>query len=337
MLQTMLEKEYGIKVDGSIQLDSYEALRGNGWLYFPATAEHYQEEDLIELGKIAEHLRNFGDRHVPVFVPSKEGKYLTTWENKNYCVLASQQAERRSTMKLGRKLAKFHERGRRIPFPIERSKRIGQWKELWVKRLEQMEKVWNGLLFQTPEDEFERMFVESFPYYLGLTENAIQFLVDTEIDDDPTEVDNGTVCHERFSKKSWGQEFLLKNPFDWVFDHRSRDLAEWTRERYFYNIQTYEPEVKRFFEEYQSIAPLSSFSWKLLYARIMFPLHYFECVEKYYLTRSEQNKKLLEEQLTKILRQSKENERFLGSFFYLVGAPVKKFNLSIPEWLYTVR
>ena len=48
-----------------------------------------------------------------------------------------------------------------------------------------MEKVWNGLLFQTPEDEFQRMFIDSFPYYIGLTENAIQYLVDTEIDDEP--------------------------------------------------------------------------------------------------------------------------------------------------------
>ncbi|XJZ26806.1 spore coat putative kinase YutH [Bacillota bacterium Lsc_1132] len=337
MLQNLLEKEYGIKVEGSVKLDSYVALRGNGWLYFPAKAEDQQEEDIIELGQIADHLRNYGDRHVPVFVPSKDGQFLTTWENKNYCVLASRHAGQQQRMKLGRKLAKFHERGRRIPFTIQRSKRIGQWKELWEKRLEQMEKVWNGLLFQTPEDEFERMFIESFPYYMGLTENAIQYLVDTEIDDEPKEVDHGTVCHERFSKRSWGTDFFMKNPFDWVFDHRSRDLAEWTRERYFHNIQTYELDVKRFFEEYQTIAPLSPFSWKLLYSRILFPLHYFDCVEKYYLTRSEQDKKVLEEQLTKILRQSKEYERFLGGFFYIVGAPVKKFNLTIPEWLYAVR
>ena len=112
-----------------------------------------------------------------------------------------------------------------------------------------MEKVWNGLLFQTPEDEFERMFIDSFPYYIGLTENAIQYLVDTEIDDEPMETDSGTVCHERFSKRHGGQlnNYMIKNPFDWVFDHRSRDLAEWTRERYLHNYQTYDMECETIF------------------------------------------------------------------------------------------
>lgn len=338
MLRKLLEKEYGIvNVEESIKLDSYEALRGNGWYYFAAQAGNRQEEEILELGQIAEHLRNLGDSHVPVFVATKEGKLITNWENANYCVLASRQADRHQKMKLGRKLAKFHERGRRVPFAIERSSRIGQWKSLWEKRLEQMEKVWNGLLFQTPEDEFERMFIESFPYYMGLTENAIQYLVDAEIDDDPTDADSGTVCHERFSSKSWGANYYLKDPFDWVFDHRSRDLAEWTRERYFHNMQTYQPNVRRFFDEYQGITPLSSFSWKLLYARILFPLHYFDCIEQYYLTRSEQDKKVLEEKLGKILRQSREYEQFLGVFFQIAGAPVRKLKLTMPEWLYAIK
>ncbi|MDP4172039.1 MAG: spore coat protein YutH, partial [Bacillota bacterium] len=276
----------------------------------------------------------YGDRHVPYFLPTKEGKLVTKWEDNNYCVLASRQEETSTyTQNWGRKLAKFHERGVTVPFQVERTSRIGKWKELWEKRLEQMEKVWNGMLFQTPEDEFDRMFIESFPYYMGLTENAIQFLVDTEIDDKAEAMDNGTVCHERFSSTSWGKRYLIKNPFDWVFDHRSRDLAEWTRERYFQNTQTYQGDVKQFFDDYQTIEPLSSFSWRLLFARLLFPLHFFECIEMYYITRSEQDKKIIEEQLQKMLKQSREHESFLRSFFQVAGAPIRKLKLPMPEWL----
>jgi spore coat protein YutH len=334
MLQKMLENQYGIKVEEYLKLDTYDALRGNGWLYLISRPGGKEETDISELEKIAEHLRNYGDQHVPIFLPTKEGSLITTWEKDQYCVLANRQIEnQQKKLKLGRKLAKFHERGRRVPFQIERSSRIGEWKGLWEKRLEQMEKVWNGLLFQTPEDEFERMFIESFPYYMGLTENAIQYLVDSEIDDEPGETDAGTVCHERFTKSSWGANYYIKNPFDWVFDHRSRDIAEWTRERYFRNIQTYDLELKQFYADYQSISPLSSFSWRLLYARLLFPLHYFDCIESYYITRSEQEKKVLEEDLSKILRQSTDYERFLGSFFQLTGAPIKRLNLPQLEWL----
>jgi spore coat protein YutH len=337
MFEELLENLYGVKVQEHVKVNSHQALRGNGWVYLFSGTGSRNEEDINELEQLAGHMRNYGDLHVPVFLSTKEGKLIAEWENNQYCVLAVQQKSNRQPpqkQKLGRKLAKFHERGRMVPFQIQRLSRIGKWKQLWEQRLEQMEKVWNGLLFQTPEDEFERLFIDSFPYYMGLTENAIQYLVDTEIDDNPTETDNGTVCHERFSAMSWGEDFLLKNPFDWVFDHRSRDLADWTRERYFRNNQTYQLDVKNFFQEYLSAAPLSPFSWKLLYSRILFPLHYFETVENYYITRSEQQKKLLEEQLTKILRQSAEYERFLGSFYELAGAPIKRINLAKPEWLH---
>lgn len=333
MLRQMLEKQYGIKVDEQVKLDTYDALRGNGWVYLVSKPRGKDENDISELERIAQHLRNYGDGHVPIFLPTKDGTLITTWEKDQYCVLANRQSEKQKKHQLGRKLAKFHERGRRIPFQIERSSRIGQWKTLWEKRLEQMEKVWNGLLFQTPEDEFERLFIESFPYYMGLTENAIQYLVDTEIDDDPLESDSGTVCHDRFTKNSWGAEYYIKNPFDWVFDHRSRDLAEWTRERYFRNIQTYDKELKQFFMDYQSISPLSSFSWRLLYSRLIFPLHYFECIENYYITRSEQDRKLLEEQLGRILMHSGEYEQFLASFYHLSGAPIRQLHLPQLEWL----
>jgi spore coat protein YutH len=334
MLENLLEKQYGVKVQEHVKVNSYEALRGNGWVYLFPNPGNRNEDEISELEQIAEHMRNVGDSHVPVFLPSKEGKLLTKWENNQYCVLAVRQTNKRLPQKLGRKLAKFHERGRMVPFQIQHLSRIGQWKGLWEQRLEQMERVWNGLLFQTPEDEFERQFIDSFPYYMGLTENAIQYLVDTEIDDNPAEGDSGTVCHERFSFMSWGTDYLIKNPFDWVFDHRSRDLAEWTRERYLRNNQTYQLDVKNFFQEYLSVAPLSPFSWKLLYSRILFPLHYFECVENYYITRSEQEKKAFEEHLSKILNQSGEYERFLGSFYELAEAPIKRLNLLKPEWLY---
>jgi spore coat protein YutH len=332
MLEKLLEKQYGISVQERVRVNSFEALSGNGWYYLFPHPGNRDEEEVYELEQIAAHMRNYGDLHIPVFLYSKEGKLITEWENNQYCVIAVQQTNNRKPpqQKLGRKLAKFHERGRMVPFQIQRSSRIGQWKQLWEQRLEQMEKVWNGLLFQTPDDEFESQFIDSFPYYMGLTENAIQYLVDAEIDEEPTEYDNGTVCYERFSARSWGTDFLLKNPFEWVFDHRSRDLAEWTRERYFRNNQTYQLDVKKFFQEYTSIAPISTFSWKLLYSRILFPLHYFQCVENYYSTRSEQEKKTLEEHLSKILRQSKDYERFLGNFYELAGAQVK---LAKPEWL----
>ncbi|AGK55479.1 spore coat putative kinase YutH [Bacillus sp. 1NLA3E] len=333
MIQLWLERNYGIKADEEIKIGNYSACRRGDQLYFLIRPVNKDTDELSELQTIALHLSQNGDSSVPLFFPAKNGELLSQWENDKACVLVSKSVERRKITKLGRKLGKFHKRGRSLQYPIKKISRLGQWKELWEKRLDQMENVWNGKLFQFPENEFERMFLESFPYYMGLAENAIQYLVDTELDETPTEIDHGTICHERFSSSTWGDSILTKNPFEWVLDHGSRDLAEWTRERYFYNTQTYEPDLKGFFADYQSTTKLSPFSWRLLYARMLFPLHYFESVEGYYLTQSEQTRNSLEDQMLKLLNQSGEYEQFLRNFYHVIEAPIRTRNIPEVEWL----
>ncbi|MEW9109359.1 MAG: spore coat putative kinase YutH [Cytobacillus gottheilii] len=334
MITRLLNEMYGIKAEEEMRIGNYAACRFNNQYYMLVPADHLQEDEILELDQIAAHLVNNGERYVSTFLKTKEGREFSNWEQAKYCVLVNQQLERRKGMKCGRKLAKFHYRGRSVSFPVKKLSRIGQWKQMWETRLDQMEKVWNEMLFQEPESDFDRLFLESFPYYMGICENAIQFLVDSEFDDEPTMNDSGTVCHGRFTSKTWSGAYYLKNPFEWVFDHSTRDLAEWTRERYFYNIKTYEPELKQFLKEYQSISPLSSFSWRLYYSRLFFPLHYFECVEAYYSSSSEQEKHMLEERLEKYLQQSVDHERFLAGFFELAEVPRKQWNIAVPEWLY---
>ena len=38
-----------------------------------------------------------------------------------------------------------------------------------------------------------------------------------------------TICQERFTPLLWHQTKRLKLPFDWVYDHPTRDIAEWIR------------------------------------------------------------------------------------------------------------
>lgn len=333
MFTELLEKQFGIKAEETIRIGKYEACRKQGQLYLLVPAANMDEEELEELEKMAEHLVKSGDRNISTFLKTKDGKQFIDWKDSRYCVLLNRHAQNRKINRFGRKLAKFHYRGRSVSFQVTKTSRIGQWKQLWEKRLDQMEKVWNEMLFQQPDNEFERMFLESFPYYMGIAENSIQYLVDAELDDEPGMIDNGTICHVRLSSATWGDSYYMKNPFDWVFDHFSRDLAEWTRETYFRNIKTYQPELRQFLTEYQTVAHLSSFSWRLYYARLLFPLHYFETIEDYYVTESEQQKFMLQERLQKYLLQSDDHERFIGGFFEFAEVPVKKFKIPVLDWI----
>lgn len=333
MVRNLLEHQYGIQIDEELKIGKYQACRKQGQLFLLIQTDGMEEEAVTELEMLAEHLVRNGEKFCSTFLKTKAGKAICDWKNGKYCVLLNNQVQNRKLSSLGRKLAKFHYRGRTVNFSVNKTSRIGQWKQLWESRLDQMEKVWNEMLFKQPDYEFERMFLESFPYYRGIAENAIQYIVDTELDDEPSMIDSGTVCHERFTSTAWGNLFLVKNPFDWVFDHCSRDIAEWTREKYFHNIKTYEPELKKFLSDYQSITPLSSFSWRLYFSRVLFPLHYINTIEAYYRSNSEQEKRFLEERLQKFLQQSDDYERFLGRFFDFAEVPVHKLNIPTLDWL----
>ncbi len=73
------------------------------------------------------------------------------------------------------------QRGAFFPEEIEQLSRIGEWKALWEKRLDQLEKFWQSQVMNHPTDVFDQLFIESFPYYLGVAENAIQYVVDRNV------------------------------------------------------------------------------------------------------------------------------------------------------------
>lgn len=334
MLRQLMKKEYGIEIDDEQNVGMYKGcIKDEHLFYLVPIGSSMEEDELVELEELASHFKKTGDKSVSQFLQTKDGKKKVEWDQGVYSVLQAPALLRSTENHLGRKLGKFHYRGRSVDFSVTKVSRIGNWKQLWEKRLDQMEGFWNSMLYQQPENDFDRLFLESFPYYMGLAENSIQYLVETEIDDEPTAIDSGTVCHVRYVSSTWGDHYQIKNPFDWVFDHCSRDIAEWTRERYFRNNQTYQRDVKKFLSDYQSIMPLSAFSWRLLYARLLFPLHYFECIENYYSTNSEQQKNLQYERLNKFLQQSSEHERFLGGFFYYTEVPIRQMKIPQIDWL----
>jgi spore coat protein YutH len=333
MSQEILTKYFGIHPERSFYDGEMDRYLVGELLYSIVPVTNLEQETLVELYNLTEHLSSAGDIYVSSFVPTSEEKFLVTERNEDFVVVKNNFIQAASQKKVGRKLSKLHYRGRLYQERVEKISRMGKWKQLWETRLAQLESAYLRVVEQHPGDEFERKFVESYPYYSALAENAIQYLVDTELDDEPKETDAGTVCHERFGSKTWGNEVWIHFPFQWVFDHCSRDLAEWVREKYFLKSNTFHHDLQEFLRSYQTITPLSSFSWRLLYARLLFPLHYFECIEEYYISQSDQQRKTMEEKLERYLKQSQHYERFLAEFYHLSEVPVKKLGIPVIDWL----
>jgi spore coat protein YutH len=319
-----LEQQYGLRVQRIEKRERDMTFIQDNMLYIMAPTT-ISEMELQELWQMGAYLLMKGDHTVASLVPTRSGNMIGK-VNGEAITLWKVSAHTRD-QNMAKELAKFHQRGRTYPYLVQFHKRIGDWKDLWSHRLDQLEQFWRSKVQEHPKNAFEKQFVESFPYYLGLTENAIQYLVDTELDDFPQPVDSATFCHHRFRADA----MIVKVPLNWVYDHCARDLSEWIREQWLQSND--DATIHSFLHDYERMSPLSRFAWRLMYARLLFPLHYFECVEGYYLAKDEKERKGYETQLRNILKKANEYERCLARFHELLEHRATNFRLPSIRWL----
>lgn len=334
MIQELFD-QYQITVSELAPFGPYKSFWIRNKVYILVPVGKFQEEELVEMKKLSDYMTEQGDLSVASFVPTIHGYYVSEIANQNYCLLKTMRQMDRQIPDLseGKELAAFHERSKLFPEEIIELNRIGEWKGLWEKRLDQLEKFWQGKAGTHPADPFERLFIESFPYYLGVTENAIQYVVDTELDDDPKLTDAASICQQRFTSQTWQKTKRIKIPMEWVYDHPTRDLAEWIRHTYMEEQDGAEKRILQFLTDYESISPLSSFGWRMLFARLLCPLQYFETIEGYYLTNKEEVRSMYYENLQQMVERSSEFESFLSGFYKMVHLPVQKLGIREIDWL----
>ncbi|MBO9130701.1 spore coat putative kinase YutH [Bacillus sp. 165] len=332
MIQALFE-QYQLQVSELSTLGHYKSFWIRNKIYVLVPVGSLKEEELAEMKRLSDYMIEQGDWSVGTFVPTVQGYYVSSLENEDYLLLRAMRQPEVQEANEGKELAMFHKRGTMFPGEISSINRIGEWKSLWEQRLDQLERFWNGKVIHHPSNVFETLFVDSFPYFLGLAENAIQYVVDTEIDDEPQVTDAATICQHRFTPDTWRNLRKIKLPTDWVYDHPSRDLAEWIRGAYLTKLPNTKERIMEFLYEYEQGSPLSAFGWRLLYARLMFPLHYFETIEGYYLSGSEQQREAHQERLEGIVEDAKEFEKFLGNFYTMIKLPVEKLGIREIDWM----
>src|SRR5699024_5568074 len=101
---------------------------------------------------------------------------------------------------------------------------------------------------------------------------------------------------------------------DLAYDHPARDLAEYIRSRLL-NRET-EKEMAQFLQDYQKRRPLSVFGWRLLYARLLFPVHIFDLVGRGFLLNDPSG---LYGELTVLLASQRDYEAKLCPLFNMAS------------------
>lgn len=320
MLERNLYDQYKLYCEERFSIGPYECIRANNQAYIILPKDELQSEEQ-QMIAFSTYMRTAGDESVLELVPNRSNQpsalidglevylfKLPDWGNDRGIRI-------QSTWDLGGQLHAWHATGQQGQANWDNAV-LGQWPTLWATRLEQLEDWYQSISSQGPKTLTDEAFLYTYPYFMGLTENAIQYAVDTRLDVPMEATDVGTICHRRFNESSWlrlsenGQ--IVKPPTTFLFDHRARDLAEWVRDKR--DDTRGNEEILSFLGGYEELQTLSPYSWQLMFSRLLFPLHYFETIENYYRAQIPNQQRERATDFQTFLDNEKLNVDFLSNF-----------------------
>ena len=193
-----------------------------------------------------------------------------------------------------------------LEYPIKSAyleiEKNNNWQELWSKKVDYLTYQINQFGLNYP------LLRESFGYFSGICENAIQIL---------NYVNNNDlyIVHKRMNLDT--TYYDLYNPFNMILDTRVRDVAEYLKSLFINDDNIYD-KTNYFFNNLN----LSNNEKDLFIIRMMYPTFYFDLYEKVL------EKKEDEKSIQKIIDKTNSYEEYLS---YIMNY-LSNVNLKI-EWL----
>ncbi|WP_164668256.1 hypothetical protein [Virgibacillus doumboii] len=323
-MKDLLSAYYGIYADGSTIWNGMEALKQGNYLYFTISAEH-KEIIHMEQAALAYYLYENNCPQVAIPVPNSQGDWFTDYLNKTYCVLRLKNTSSDTGLAQGETLAQFHQLGSRFNYEPQEISSYGQWKQLWIEKLTAFEKQIEVEAAEYP-NSYYRLLMDVLPYVIGISENAIQYMQESEHESRFHQVDQGTIAFRRYGGNMRDSVIWTT---DLVYDHPARDLAEHIRHKLLLRDNPMQ-EIREFLDAYQQVRQLSVFSWRLLYARLMYPIHLFDIIERGF---SEKEHDKLYQELADKLEMQTIYEKRLSLLFEYAGVDSEGLQIPVLHWI----
>lgn len=347
MLERQLYEHYRIDPANVLSIGDDMLVKSGGKSYFIHYSSHHHEGILQEQQRMAEHLISRHEPAVLKWVKTESGKLAAVIDGQEAILYEVPETEmqglnrNREALSTGRRLASFHLRGEDyMPASSSVQGSWTYWQQRWIKRLGQLEN-WFLKRQQEPlKTRGDEQFLLTFPYFLGLTENAVQMVMDIQLDH-PYSARNGagtTICHDRFHEGKWlttdeTHTAVYKIPTGFVYDHFTRDAAEYVRDLAISDMvfSKKTARTERFLHRYQQVKPFEYQDACVFFARLCFPVQYFDHIEDYYRTVDEEQRYVFEEDFLKILDKAEEYECFLRAISKQIFKQGE--NPYMPSWL----
>ncbi len=223
------------------------------------------KENELNIAKLDEFLLSLSEKFagdIVYFVKNRYNQYISLNETNNIILL---------TYKIGpidlNTIIKMHQEY----FNYYQAKlNLDEIITLWEQRIEYLEN--QCLVMLNFDNPAHKDLYEYAMYAIGMAENALQYLSDLKIDYKEYLVT--TLTHRRIKKLDKWEIF---NPFNLIFDHSGRDLAELYKNGLI-NLD----ELIKITIDYQ----YKTNEYQYLLARILFPVSVFDILEDIYLDKN---------------------------------------------------
>lgn len=324
MMKELLLLNYNIHAIEQLSVNERTGYRDKDYYYFIISSVD-KEMIHLEQAALAYYLTENGYNHTAIPIPTINNNWFVEKDNQFYMVLRVSDLRKELSKSHGKVLAEFHNVSNTYSYEPKEISSYGLWKELWIQKLTAFEhKIKQES--SSNRNRYYRLLVDIFPYIIGISENAIQYLQESEAEKRYHNSDQGVFSFRRYNGN-------ILNPIIWmddlVYDHPTRDLAEFIRYRLL-DDTLIQSEIASFLNDYQSERPLSIFSWRLLYSRLAYPIHFFDFIEEGF--RGQTYEQYYEE-LKNMLRKQKRYENRLGRLFENLNVNFEEFDVPTMKWL----
>ncbi len=190
------------------------------------------------------------------------------------------------------------------------------WSKLWSDKVDYFE-------YQIRELGLKKTsLTDTFSYYIGLAENAISYVTNTNKRLQRTTLDRIVLSHRRVFYPNLKLNYL--NPLSFVFDLEVRDPAEYIKALFFSEDNEF---VELELDSFLKTTRLSAYGYQMFYARLLYPSYYFDVYERI------MNKDASEEELVNIVKKASAYELFLKKAYYNIiqYASIEKIDWLISE------
>ncbi|GAB3047672.1 protein kinase family protein [Virgibacillus ainsalahensis] len=323
-LRDLLATYYAIQTEDKLTIDGREGYLMDEYVYFTISSDN-KEIIHMEQAALAYYLAENQYTHIAVPIPNIHGEWYTAYQSKKYLVVQVQLLQLDdSHISSGALLAEFHQTGTAYAYEPQAISSYGSWRQLWIEKLTAFENKIEEEAKEHPSSYY-RLLMDVLPYIIGISENAIQYVQESERDNRFHESDQGTVAFRRYANN-------LVRPVVWmedlVYDHPARDLAEHIR--WLIQSDVSQEEAVAFLEDYRFIRQLSVFSWRLLYARLVFPVHLFDFIERAF---SRKDFEQMHMELIDLLDKQADYEEKLRVFFQVLDVGRESQQIPVLHWL----